>query len=417
MKRLSIQTLAPALALLAVGCSTPTAMQSTEYDDVYYTSSDKTEYVQPEVNVQNDEASETTEAITDGGVINPEYTDDNVVLHNYDADEYYDGRSYNPRDNWYRPSHSYIDPYWGSAYSPMHSSRYLRAMAMRDPFYDPFYHDPFYYDPFYSSYYGPYWRSGVSISITYGSVWGNPYWGNRYAGHYNRWYPYNNYYNGFYHGYNYGRNQYMYDRPGYVQTRKVQYGPRDERSKVITNGRTDESGRPERGTLSSDKQQQQTVMPATGRTERTGRTDRSGNTTTTTKKEVITTKPDATRQTRPQRTRGNTPAVEPANIVPAQNATPERSRRTRGEVVPASETGQPSSTETRRTERRERPAPVRQTPARTYERSESRPAPVRTYERSSESRSAPVRSSGSSTGSGSSTERRSSGGRPTRGGN
>lgn len=428
MKRYTIHTLVPALALLAMGCSTPTAMQSTEYDDMYYTSSDKTEYIQPEVTAEAEDTYETEEAVANGGVINPEYSDDNSVMYDYEGDEYYDGRSYDPRDSWYRPSHSYVDPYWGSAYAPRYSSRY--HMAMRDPFYDPFYYDPFYYDSYYNPYQRHHWRSGVSVSIAFGSVWGNPYWGNPYAGHYySNWYPYNSYYNGFHHGYNYGRNQYIYDRPGYFQARQVQYGPRTERSSIVTSGSRDNGGRPDRGSLSSDKNQD-AVSPATGTDARPART-RGTRTTTDNTKKVITTRPDATRRTRTQR------ATPPAGTEQQQQVVPVR-RRTRGEYVPATESTQPAREQTRPTQRRERTTPVRQEETRSTERRERpapvrqetrsterrerpapvRQAPVRTYERS-ESRPAPVRSSSSSSSSssGSSTSERSSGGRPTRGGN
>lgn len=402
MKKYTIHTLVPALALLAVGCSTPAAMQSTEYDDMYYTSSDKTEYIQPAVTAQAEEIYGTEEAIKGGGVINPEYTDESAVLDNYNGDEYYDGRSYDPRDNWYQPNYSYVDPSWGSAYAPRYSSRY--HMAMRDPFYDPFYYDPFYYDSFYSPFRRPYWGSGVSVSIAFGSVWGNPYLGHPYAArpYYSSWYPYNNYYNGFNQGYYYGQNQYIYDRPGYFQARQIQRGPRNDRSSIVTGNNRDGNGRPDRGTLSSENGQQ-AVMPGTDVNARPSRTRGSRvGAENSTAKEVITTRPDVTRRTRTQRVAPRTGGEQRQEVVPVERTT---RTRTRGEVSPARETRQqPVRQQVRPVERRERTAPVRQTP-------------VRNYEQRSETRSVPVRSSSSGSGSGSSSSERRSGGRPTRGGN
>lgn len=407
MKRYSILTIIPAFALLAVGCSTPTALRTTEYDDMYYSSADKTEFVQPEATAQAKDKNESSEAVTQGGVINPEYSDNSAAMNNYSGDEYYDGRAYDPRDNWYQPNYSFVDPYWGSAYAPVTARHYHMAMAYRDPFYNPYVYDPFYNDPFfYSPIYNPYARSGVSVSMVFGSVWGSPYRMNPYARHYyGGWYPYNNYYNGFYQGYYHGRNQYVYDRLGPVQTRKVQYGPRTERSSIVAGGNRGSLSRPDRGTLSSDYEQQavRSDNQRRGRPSRTGemRNDLEGTNT----KGVITTRPDATRQARPQR--GTSPAVgEQQRSTPVESTRPVRKR---GSVFPSEQEQQPVRQEARpmnvRPQRnaRERTEPVRTAPARSYERSEVRPAPVRSSGSSS---------SGSSSGS---SEKRS--GRPTRGGN
>jgi len=266
MKNIRLQTiLAPALALMALGCSSPTAMQSSEYDDMYYSASDKTEYVKPSATTagQADAASagiaQSTEATTKEG----------ISTENYSGDEYYDGRVYNPRDNWYRPNYSFVDPYWGSAYVPHHYSRFHRGFY--DPFYDPFlynpfYGDPFFYDPFLRR---PYWGSGLTISIGYNYGWGGGWYNPYYA---SRWFPGNPYYHGYYGGGFYGSPWY-YDRPLIIrQPVRVQYGPRDARGTVVTD-RVNNEGRPSRrNTEAGDRQ----VIEREDAVRRTARPSRSG---------------------------------------------------------------------------------------------------------------------------------------------
>ncbi|MDX5437206.1 MAG: hypothetical protein LPK03_08425, partial [Pontibacter sp.] len=276
MKRFTILTVAPALALLAVGCSGPSAMQSSEYDDMYYSSSDQTVYVEqaPQAQpaapaYQNYESNSAAQPLAEGEVLNPEYSE-SAITQNYAGDEYYDGRSYNPRDNWYRPDYSFVDPYWGAAYVPRRTS-----YAFYDPFYDPFYYDPFFYDPFW----GPNrYRSGLNISISYGMGWGGGFYGAPYYG-YSRWWP-NSYgygfYNGFHHGYHsayYARNPYnwYYDRPVVIgKASRVQYGPRDSRNTQVN---TSGVGRPARdgiirGESTGQQQQNQGVIGHQSRSSR-----------------------------------------------------------------------------------------------------------------------------------------------------
>ena len=236
MKKFTINILASAIVLVAWGCSSPTAMQSTEYDDMYYSSSDRTTYAEPTSSVEQTSSSSGVQNQTYAGNSNASVTD------NYYVDEYYDGREYNPRDNWYRPNYSYVDPYWGSAYTPRHYSYNRYNSAFYDPFYDPFYHDPFYYDPFFRR---PFLNSGVSVIISY-----NYGFGGRYP-YYSRWYPNNPYYHGFYGGHynNFYGNNWFYDRPVVIGNRvKTQYGPRDTRGSVVTEGNDrNNNGRPTRG--------------------------------------------------------------------------------------------------------------------------------------------------------------------------
>ncbi|WP_299984188.1 hypothetical protein [uncultured Pontibacter sp.] len=273
MKKLNIYTaLAPVIALFAVGCSSPVAMQSTEYDDMYYSSSDHTEYVQPQAQASQQQqyasAEDNQQAATGD------------VTQNYTADEYYDGRTYRPQATWNTTNYAYVDPYWTTAYVHRRVS----------PFYDPFFYDPF-YDPFM---YDPFFHRGgmrvnIGLSMGWGSGWnrwGHP-WGRPYGMYDPFWgggyWPHNNYYAGFYHGYNrgfYGSNRYIYDRPGVVQQRQVQYGPRGERSVVPASGNPERvAGRPNRSESVRDEQRstQGVDYARPGRTERaTGNTNVRG---------------------------------------------------------------------------------------------------------------------------------------------
>ncbi|WP_276499532.1 hypothetical protein [Pontibacter litorisediminis] len=413
MKKYILLTVAPALALLAVGCSSPVAMQSSEYDDMYYSSSDQTVYVEPaaaqpqqpaQAYQQYENSHQQAEpALAEGEVLNPEYSESNITQ-NYAGDEYYDGRAYDARDNWYRPDYSFVDPYWGSAYVPRRAS-----YAFYDPFYDPFYYDPFYYDPFWSN---ARFRTGVSISFNYG--WGGGFYRHPYYG-YSNWWPHSyghGYYNGYYRGYNngyYAHNPYGWynDRPVVIgKASRVQYGPRDSRNTQVVGNTA--AGRPSRdGTIRSESTGQQqsvgrqsrssrsTVAPATGgRQELPARPSRSSRSTT----------------------------VRPQQQQQQQNAQPAPSRSTRStrQYVPSQTQEQPQ-------QRREvRTRTIERQPSRTYEQ-RSQPAriersqpsrteesrPSRTYESRPSSSPSPSpsinRSSNSSSSSG--------GGRPSRGNN
>ncbi|MBC5774452.1 hypothetical protein H8S95_10295 [Pontibacter sp. KCTC 32443] len=386
MKNFTILTIASALSLLLAGCSGSNGMQSSEYDDMYYSTADKTEYVQPveEAYAQAEEAEQQPETTTEEGVLNPEYSErSSTNTDNYYGDEYYDGREYDPRDNWYRPNYSFVDPSWAynnypvyNSYSSYRSYRHRYA----DPFYDPFYYDPFYYDPFA---YRPFYGSGLTIAISYNYGWGG------YYGRYNP-YCYRPYYSNYYGGYNhyyggyYGHN-YVYDYPRYVQPYKVQYGPRGERGGVVTDG-VQRDGRAERG-LSTEGNEQRATQRRPGRT-----TDRAGMPTTEDSKEVITGQPSRENyrprsgEARPvrgriERTQEDQQREQPVNRPAATETRPRREYRQ-----------EQRSTETRES------APRRET-TRSYEQRETR-----------RSEPAPSRSSSS----GSSSESKSSG-RPPRG--
>ncbi|MCX2740429.1 hypothetical protein [Pontibacter anaerobius] len=418
MKKYTLFTVAPVLALLAVGCSSPVAMQSSEYDDMYYSSSDQTVYVEPAAQqpaqaYQQYENRSEEAALAEGEVLNPEYSESNITQ-NYSGDEYYDGRAYDARDNWYRPDYSYVDPYWGSAYVPRRTS-----YAFYDPFYDPFYYDPFYYDPFWNN---ARFRTGVSISFSYG--WGNGFYGSPYYG-YSNWWPgsyghgyYNGYYRGLHRGYYAHHNPYSWynDRPVVIgKVNKVQYGPRDSRNTQVNGNVT---GRPSRDGVYRGEStgESQGVVGRQSRSSRSTVSPASG-----TKQEL---------PARPSRSSRST--VEPQQ----QNAQPEntRSNRRTREYVPSRSTEQPQQRREIRTRTIERQQPSRtierSRPSRTIERSqpariersspsrtiESRPS--RTYESRPSSTPTPSidRSSNSSSNS-SSSSGSSGGGRPSRGNN
>ncbi|AKD02923.1 hypothetical protein POKO110462_01555 [Pontibacter korlensis] len=410
MKRYKLLTLAPVLALMAVGCSSPVAMQSSEYDDMYYSSSDQTVYVEPAAQVQpstqarqqqqqqyENSNNSNQEALAEGEVLNPEYSE-SYITQNYSGDEYYDGRAYDERDNWYRPDYSFVDPYWGSSYAPRRMS-----YAFYDPFYDPFFHDPFYYDPFWSS---ARFRTGVSISFSYG--WGRGFYGLPHYG-YSNWWPnsygygfYNGYNRGFYNGY-YTHNPYTWynDRPVVIgKASRVQYGPRDSRNTQL-NGNT--TGRPARVERGENLEQQQQSQGVVGRQTRSSRSTVAPSTGSA--------KPEL--PSRPSRRSGNSTRVEQQSAQPA--VTP-GSRNTRTREYTPSRSTEPQQRREIRTRTIERSSQ----PSRSIERSrsvESRPSRSTFESRPSSSPSPSINRSSNSSSNSSSSGSSSGGGRPTRGNN
>ncbi|WP_187262861.1 hypothetical protein [Pontibacter beigongshangensis] len=380
MKKINLLTIAPAFFLLAASCSSPLALQTSEYDDMYYSSADRTEYAAPA-------AEATMEDFRSGS---PADAGDEYVAEgteDYYADEYYDGRAYNQgaaysqRNNM---NYSFIDPYWGAAVHPGFGySRYGSA------FYDPF------YDPFYSPFHRPYSRFSMSIGLGFGmggfynpymdpfmmggmGMWGNPYrmgWGNPYMGM-GGFGAYNSFYNGYYTGLNrglYAGGGYFYDAPG--QTRRVQYGPRIDRSSVggaqpaRSGGAT---GRPDRQGLTNE---QRAITPGGGNTASPARPARPsrGNEAITGQqeqgvKQTLPSRPQTTQPARPQR---NTNEAAPA-------------RQQRQRVQPQQQ---------RQNIQRSTPNYERSTPTRTYEPSSS---PMRStpMQSSPSSRPAPSRGGG-----------------------
>lgn len=363
MKKISLLAIIPMLA--AVGCSSPIAMQSTEYDDMYYSSSDETTYIEPEEQTYaTTEEYMDSQTLADAGAEGSEYVGE---------DEYYDGREYTPREyNPYGYNYSFVDPYWGSAYTPGFGNPYYGSAAFYDPFYSPYYGSAFsspFYDPFMRS---PWMRSGLSLSLSFGNMWGSPFYGGYgYSPFYSRWAS--PYYNGFYNGL-------YYDRPFMLSdVRKVQYAPRQSRSVVRTDN-VEGAGRPVRGagSINAGNAVMSRPVRAAGSTAGTVGTDNNNATTTRSSRTQYY---DPSRGTRSTRQSGRVvQSQEQRAVSPARES---RSRQT-------------------------------YTPRREYRQQyQSRPIEARpSYEqRSSFPSSSPMPSRGSSTGSSS------GGGRPPRGGN
>jgi hypothetical protein len=258
MKFITTSVLMPVLTVLAVACTSTTALQTSETDDLYYSSaSDKT--VSREMGVPP--VSSGTQTIAADEVANPEYSgtsaaDQTAVTNNYnyyDNDYGYSRRSYRTRSYSTYSNYSY------------------------DPFYSPFGYSAAYcyniYDPFWYPYCYP---SGVSISIGVGFGYGYPY----YAPYYNPYYqPYGYYgyggypYGGYHHGYdNYYGGGYGYGY-GYGH-RQVNYAPRTDRGNVPS-GTSGGSGRPNPGrepigaTAPGRPMRESSTVPAGGRPGRT----------------------------------------------------------------------------------------------------------------------------------------------------
>ena len=194
--------LLPLLGFLAAGCSTSSNLQTSETDDVYFSSKDKVTYVEPTYEERSNQ----------GAYAEDEGSSEDITERVSDPETYAQERRSSRNNDPYQ--YSYYDAPFGNpyyAYSPYYSpSRYYARGAMYDPWYDPFY-DPFYrpvvmYDPFWPRpVYG-----GVMVSIGLG--WGNP-WGYGYG--------YSPYRYGYYNPYRYGGGYYDGYYRGDVYARKV----------------------------------------------------------------------------------------------------------------------------------------------------------------------------------------------------
>ena len=259
MKNIDRLLFLPLFAALAIGCSSPTAMQSSEYDDVYFSSKDETVITNNRVADRSSEISdqeqEETDAATDGNTLpNPEYsgTTSGTVASNEDyySENYYDEDDYAYASRIRR----FNAPYRGFSYYDAAYTDYY--WYNRSPFYSGYsgsygsslYYDPFYgYNSFYPCYtcygYPPYY-SGINIVIGWPlySRWGNPF-GGYYGGYgYNRGFN-----NGFYNGYYANSGWYRNDTNN---GRNVQYGRRRDRSEIPTSTNTNAGSRPRGGVTS-----------------------------------------------------------------------------------------------------------------------------------------------------------------------
>jgi hypothetical protein len=218
----------PLFAALAISCSSPTSLQTSEYDDVYYSKKDKT--IITDQAVATAAAPAADNAAEEAGVANPEYSQNNSgggTVTNTNGTDYYSPDYYDEDDYYYASrirrfnapyrglsyyDFAYTDYYWYNR-NPMYYGRSI--------YYDPFYSDPFF--PCYTCYGYPSYYGGINIIIgrPFYSRWGSPYYGGLHRG----------YYGGGYGGYGGYANSGWYRNDNNL-SRKVQYGPRRDRSAV-----------------------------------------------------------------------------------------------------------------------------------------------------------------------------------------
>lgn len=246
MKNIKNLLLMPLFATLAIGCSSPVAFESSEYDDVYYSSKDKTIIQDRMVAVAN----ESSEVIDESAVPNPEYAEKNSGTGNS-----YSNNDNNPAEDYYSDDYAssrlrrYNTPYRsGLSYYDLANTDYYwynrnPYMYGRSAFYDPFYSA---YDPFYNPYFDYGFRypriyTGLTVVIGRPYYGGYPYYGG-FGGGFNR---------GWYGG---GYNNSYYTNSGWYRndtnsSKKIQYGPRRDRSEVPTgNANTSRGSRPRNDT-------------------------------------------------------------------------------------------------------------------------------------------------------------------------
>lgn len=227
----------PLFAALAISCSSPTSLQTSEYDDVYYSKKDKT-IIADNTAVDAESAQQSPQAADkEGSVANPEYSPrSSGGGADYSAattTDYYSPGFYDEDDYYYASRiRRFNAPYRGLSYYDFAYTDYY--WYNRDPFYygRSIYHDPFYsyHRPCYSCYGWPSYYGGLTIIINrpYYSRWG---WGNPYGGYYG------GYYGGLSRGWYGGGYGSYYGNSGWYRndnniSRNVQYGPRRDRSAV-----------------------------------------------------------------------------------------------------------------------------------------------------------------------------------------
>ncbi|WP_210489539.1 hypothetical protein [Rufibacter aurantiacus] len=222
----------PLLGFLAAGCSTSSNLQTSEADDVYFSSSDKVTYVEPVA--QEQEVSEADAAGVDDA-------DRDITERVSDPESYAQNRR-----NSTPYQYSYYDAPFGNPYyayqAPFYyPGRYYSRAVMMNPWLDPFY-DPFYGPSMASmAMYDPFWPTpGLSIGIGLG-----------FGRYYNPW----GY--GLGYGYGYGYNPYRYGGGYYdsfyggrVIANRVAYGRRDDRSSNV-GGRNPNISRDGRGSIAA----------------------------------------------------------------------------------------------------------------------------------------------------------------------
>jgi hypothetical protein len=253
--------LATSMAFLG-SCTSSRIAQSSEYDDMYFTSADRqkvqhTESASAGTNYSN-RSSQSNTAGNDAYYANSsqEAAEQNNQATAETQDAYYD-ENYDDSRNVPKPSSYTTNNYYGNAIS----TPQVGWMNSGFGFYnDPFYYDPFFYNPYAirSSFYsarpglafGFGWNSwtgwNTGFGYGYGSGMYDPYW-NPYGMYspmyaYNRgmygmydpyWNPwgYNGYMAGYYNGYHDG------SIIGGNRVNRTVYAPRSNRSSALAGGR------------------------------------------------------------------------------------------------------------------------------------------------------------------------------------
>lgn len=239
--------------LLAILVVVKTAAQRAEFDDMYFRAKDREiskaveaqeayasaktkKQKAPDVLQEEEDYTNPTDSYSARN-INPEYVsrsnaeqagedESNYFLEGYTPPTYSDNNfnnSYYNNANWARSSY-YGNAMWNSPYYGYGMAGYgMGGMRYYDPWMNPYYGG--FYDPWmmpsYGYGFGPSygWRSGWSVSLTYGSFW-NPYGG---------WYG--GYGNPYYGGYGYPG--YYYGGGYYESPRVVNYGKRPSRHSAV----------------------------------------------------------------------------------------------------------------------------------------------------------------------------------------
>jgi hypothetical protein len=180
------------VALLTLASCSSGLYVGTEYDDLYYQSTDK-----PVVRVQ----SAGNQPIVEGDLRADNYYDniyaadtlvskdfsdaveyDNTVVNN---NYYFDDYSYSGRLRRFYGNYFY--PYWRDPFYMMPSFGYSYFYSGYPYYYNPYYYDPFYYDPFYYGYGGFY--SSYYYGVFYNRFYSPFYYGGYYSPFYhNYWY-------------------------------------------------------------------------------------------------------------------------------------------------------------------------------------------------------------------------------------
>lgn len=203
------------LALLTLVSCTSKLYVGTEYDDLYYVSSDQPVY-----------AVETRGQIVESNLQSGEYYDNIYANDTLIADEYRNASDYNNPDAYSR-EYDYYDNYSYSGRLRNFYGNYFYPY-WRDPFYYSWYPFGYYYGyrafPYYYGYYDPFF---------YDSYFYDPFY-YRYGGFYNSYYfgYYPGFYTGFYSSYYYPYySRYAYYPGIYFDERlSVPYGRRERAS-------------------------------------------------------------------------------------------------------------------------------------------------------------------------------------------